>query len=68
MRVLRACVALRKRAFALDLERCPNCGGGLKIIAAILEQPVIWKILIHLGLQARRPPRGPARASQRHAA
>jgi hypothetical protein len=29
--------------------------------AAILEQPVIEKILTHLGLQARTPPR--ARAS-----
>ena len=33
--------------FALHLERCPTCGGELKIIAAILEQPVIEKILTH---------------------
>ena len=33
----------------------------MKIIAAILEAPVIEKILIHLGLQARAPPRAPAR-------
>jgi hypothetical protein len=32
---------LLKRVFDLDLEHCPNCGGELKIIAAILEQPVI---------------------------
>lgn len=44
------------------MEHCPNCGGGeLKIIAAILERPVIEKILTHLGLQARAPPRAPAR-------
>ena len=36
---------LLKRVFDLDLEQCPNCGGELKIIAAILEQPVIKKIL-----------------------
>ncbi len=36
---------LLKRVFELDLEHCPNCGGELKIIAAILEQPVIEKIL-----------------------
>ena len=48
--------------FELDLEHCPNCGGELKIIAAILETPVIEKILTHLGLQARAPPRAPARA------
>jgi hypothetical protein len=26
--------------FDLDLQHCANCGGGLKITAAILEQPV----------------------------
>ena len=52
---------LLKRVFDLDLEHCPNCGGELKIITAILEQPVIEKILTHLGLQARAPPRSAAR-------
>ena len=52
---------LLKRVFNLDLEHCPNCGGELKIIAAILERPAIEKILTHLGLQARAPPRAPAR-------
>ena len=52
---------LLKRVFELDLAHCPNCGSELKIIAAILEQPVIEKILTHLGLQARAPPRAPAR-------
>ena len=51
---------LLKRVFALDLEHCPNCGGELKIIAAILEAPVIERILTHLGLQTRAPPRAPA--------
>lgn len=37
-------------------------------IAAILEQPVIEKILTHLGLQARAPPRAPARGQARQAA
>ena len=31
---------LLKRVFEIDLEHCPNCGGELKIIAAILEAPV----------------------------
>jgi hypothetical protein len=52
---------LLKRVFNLDLEHCPNCGGELKIIAAILERASIEKILTHLGLQARAPPRAPAR-------
>jgi hypothetical protein len=59
---------LLKRVFELDLEHCSNCGGELKIIAAILEQPVIEKILTHLGLQARAPPRAPARGPQLRAA
>jgi hypothetical protein len=52
---------LLKRVFNLDLEHCTNCGGELKIIAAILERPAIERILNHLGLQARAPPRAPAR-------
>jgi hypothetical protein len=59
---------LLRRVFDLDLEHCANCGGGMKIIAAILEQPVIEKILTHLGLQARAPARAPARGSQLQAA
>jgi len=52
---------LLKRVFDLDVEHCPNCGGGLKIIAAIEDSPVIVKILSHLGLPPRAPPRAPAR-------
>ena len=59
---------LLKRVFNLDLEHCPNCGGQLNIIAAILEQPVIEKILTHLGLQARAAPRAPVRGPQLQAA
>ena len=51
---------LLKRVFGIDIEHCPNCGGELKIIAAILERAVIGRILTHLGLQARAPPRAPA--------
>ena len=53
---------LLKRVFDIDMQRCPNCGGGeLKIIAAILERPVIEKILKHLGLQPQPPAKTPAR-------
>ena len=44
----------------IDLEHCPGCGGALKIIAAI-EEPALIRILTHLGLPARAPPRSPAR-------
>ena len=52
---------LLKRVFDLDLEHCPQCGGNFKIIAAIEAPAVIVKILTHLGLPARAPPRAPAR-------
>ena len=59
---------LLKRVFDIDIEHCPNCGGRLKIIAcpeprrraAIEDPPVIVKILAHLGLPTRAPPRSPA--------
>ena len=46
---------------AIDIEYCPNCGGALKIIAAIEDTPAIVRILAHLGLPTRAPPRSPAR-------
>ena len=52
---------LLKRVLEIDLEHCANCGGVLKTITAIQEQPAIEKILTHPGLQARAPPRAPAR-------
>src|SRR5262245_5180016 len=44
---------LLKRVFDIDIEHCPNCGGALKIIAAIEDPPVIDKILSHLGMPTR---------------
>ena len=52
---------LLKRVFGIDIAHCPQCGGALKIIAAIEEPAVIVRILTHLGLPARAPPRSPAR-------
>jgi hypothetical protein len=52
---------LLKRVFDIDMQHCSNCGGRLKIIAAIVDPAVITKILTHLQLPARAPPRSPAR-------
>ena len=47
---------LLKRVFVIDIEQCPQCGGPLTIIAAILDPIVIATILAHLGLPIRAPP------------
>ena len=52
---------LLKRVFDIDIEQCPRCGARLKIIAAIVDPQLIVKILTHLGLPARAPPRAAAR-------
>jgi len=52
---------LLKRASAVDLEQCPNCDGELKIIAAIVDAPVIERMQTHLtmrGWVAARVPEG----------
>ena len=50
-----------KRVFDIDIERCPHCGGPLKLVAAIEDAAAIARILTHLGLAAQPPPRAPAR-------
>ena len=40
--------------------------GEFKIIAAILERPLIQKILAHLGLDPQPPPKGRAREAGLH--
>ena len=59
---------LLKRVFDIDVRRSPKCRSGeLKIIAAIVDWAVIGRILSHLGLDPRPPPRVPARPVRDHA-
>ncbi|MBR9979875.1 MAG: hypothetical protein KFF50_02485 [Desulfatitalea sp.] len=50
-------------ALAVDFLLCPKCHGAMRITAFIEEQPVIRKILSHLGLWETRnhdPPKARA--------
>ena len=53
--------ALMRRAFDLDVLRCPRCAGRMQLIATIEDPAVIQRILAHLGLPGTRdgppPPR-----------
>ncbi len=55
---------LLKRVFAIDMAACPQYGGPLTFIAAIEDPAVIVKILAHLGVPTRAPPRSPVRIDE----
>ena len=48
---------LLRRVFAEDVLRCSRCGGEMRLVAVIENPAVIAKILKHLGLWNRGPPR-----------
>ena len=50
-----------KRVFALEVLECGRCGGRMRLVAFIDDERIAAKILRHLGLASRAPPRGPAR-------
>ena len=52
-----ACAALLKRAWRIDALVCPRCGGEMGLVAVILDPAVAEKIIGHLGLASRAPPR-----------
>jgi hypothetical protein len=48
-----------KKVYEVDPLVCPKCGGEMRVISFIEEEPVIRKILVHLGLwegESRPPP------------
>ena len=54
-----------KRAFSLDVLVCPACSGPMRLVALIQDERVAARILLHLGLPVRAPPRPrPWRPSQ----
>ena len=57
--------ALMRRAFDLDVLRCPRCAGRMELIATIDDPAVIHRILAHLKRpKARDGPPSAAAASR----
>ena len=54
-----AWASLMRRSFGIDVLQCPTCSGRMELIATIEDPDVAAKILKHLGLPARAPPRPP---------
>jgi hypothetical protein len=57
----RSWAELLERTFAVDVLRCPKCGGRRHRIATITDPLVVRKIPLHLGLRAEPPELAPAR-------
>jgi hypothetical protein len=53
-----------KRAFEIDINLCPLCGGRLRVIADITDPDLIRKILEHVN--SRAPPRLPPKRAEAH--
>ena len=56
---------LLKRTMGLDALDCPKCGDRMQLIAAIENPDVAARILRHLNLPTRPPPRAPPWRAQR---
>jgi len=54
--------ALLARVFQIDMEKCPHCGGKMRIVAAITEPDSARRYLEGVGLPAEVPTLAPARA------
>ncbi len=51
------------RVFSIDVTECPDCGGQMRIVAALTDRASIRSYLEGVGLPARPPPITPARPS-----
>jgi hypothetical protein len=52
---------LLARVWRIDVLVCPRCGGDMRVVAVIDSEPVVVRILRHLGYPTTAPPRGPPR-------
>ena len=55
---------LFKRTFKIDVLNCDKCGGRMKLMGVVFDQPTITTTLRALGLPGRAPPIAPARSRQ----
>ena len=55
---------LLSKVFGMDISKCRECGGEMRVIASMVRVDVIKKILAHLGLSPQPPPIAPARSRQ----
>jgi hypothetical protein len=53
---------LMRRGLEIDVLQCPDCGGRMRFVAAIMLSSSIRRILRHLGLPADPVGLAPARA------
>jgi hypothetical protein len=53
---------LMRRGLDIDVLQCPDCGGRLRFVAAIMLSSAIRRILRHLGLPSDPVELAPARA------
>ena len=57
---------LLKRVLDIELERCPNCGCGLKLVAATKDPDEIGQIPMHFGATCVRAATHPGVAASVH--
>ena len=55
---------LLKRTFKIDVLKCDKCGGRMKLLGLVFDQPTITATLRALGLPVRATPIAPARSRQ----
>tara|TARA_Y100000991_G_C21902214_1_gene318579 strand:+ start:467 stop:904 length:438 start_codon:yes stop_codon:yes gene_type:complete len=47
---------LLSKVFGMDISKCRECGGEMRVTSSIVRVDVIQKILTHLGLSPQPPP------------